>query len=315
MNRWKLAIFASGFLALGVVGFLLVGPGSSRRSVVVDLDERMPIERTARQVGQEGPRAAIRFGFDLRASPSEDARQYLPFLHYLEHATGLSLKLVFTSEGERLYNKLGRGEVDIAAVGAVSFVKAQETYGAIPLVRGLNAKNKAEYRSMIVVAPDGPIANFSQLRGKRYAFGSVDSTQGHIIPRIMLLSQGIDLKDLASYEYTGSHQNCANAVISARLDACGMQDTMAESLARLGRVRILKTSVYFPSSGVAANKELAPEIREKIKRALIEFDPTGRDQESLYNWDRTEMPNGFVSAKIDDYAELRAWMIRLGLLS
>ena len=36
------------------------------------------------------------FGFDLRASPQEDARQYLPFLAYLEKTTGYKFKLQFT---------------------------------------------------------------------------------------------------------------------------------------------------------------------------------------------------------------------------
>lgn len=315
MNRWRLVVFIAGLVILGVAGFLLVGPDYLHRQVVVDFEERIPIGHAGQQVEQDVVHAAIKFGFDLRASPSEDARQYLPFLRYLEHATGLSFKLVFASEGEALYDKLGRGAIDIAAVGAVSFIKAQEKYGAIPLVRGLNSENEAEYRSVIVVAPDSPITNSSQLRGKRFAFGSMDSTQGHIIPRIMLLSRDIDLNDLASHEYTGSHQNCANMVISGRFDACGMQDTMAQSLARQGRVRILQASELFPSSGIAANKKLAPDVLEKIRRALIEFEPTGRNQEGLYHWDRTEMPNGFVAAEKDDYSNLSAWMIRLGLVS
>lgn len=311
MKGWIVAV---GLLALGVLGFLLTGP-SSFRQPVVDLDERTPTEQTSQHVELAVTRPAIKFGFDLRASPSEDARQYLPFLEYLERKTGLSFKLIFTSKNERLHELLGRGEVDIAAVGAVSFIRAQEAYGVVPLVRGLNAANKAEYRSAIVVATDSPISTLSQLRGKSFAFGSVDSTQGHIIPRIMLLSQGLGLNDLASHEYTGSHQSCANAVISGRLDACGMQDTMAESLARQGRLRILFTSEPFPSSGIAANERLAPEILKKIKKALIEFDPTGRDQEGLYHWRRTEMPNGFIITNQGDYADLRAWMIRLGLAS
>jgi len=35
---------------------------------------------------------------------------------------------------------------------------------------------------------------------------------------------------------------------------------------------------------------------------------------ALYNWDKTEMPNGFQEAQDADYAELRLWSKKLGLL-
>ena len=48
-----------------------------------------------------------------------------------------------------------------------------------------------------------------------------------IIPRISLLEQGVALEDLARYEFTGSHRNCAKAMLSGRFEACAIQDTMA----------------------------------------------------------------------------------------
>ena len=48
----------------------------------------------------------------------------------------------------------------------------------------------------------------------------MSSTQGHIIPRIILSEYGILLKDLAGYEYTGSHAKCATAVAASTGSAC-----------------------------------------------------------------------------------------------
>lgn len=314
MKLWKMTAAATLFAAV-LGAFFVFRPWSTPPVPVVNFDKRIPTGQIKQTGAQKQARQFIKFGFDLRASPEEDARQYLPFLKYLERATGFQFKLVFTKENERLADALGRGQVDIAAVGAVSFIRAQESYGAIPLVRGLNAENKAEYRSAIVVAPDSPITSLPQLRGKSFAFGSVDSTQGHIIPRIVLRDNELALDDMARHEYTGSHQSCANVVVSGSFHACGMQDTMALALARQGKLRILHISDYFPSSGIAARKTLDPAVREKIVRALIEFEPTGRHQDGLYYWARTEMPNGFVAAKPGDYAKLRDWVVKLGLLN
>jgi phosphonate transport system substrate-binding protein len=253
------------------------------------------------------------FGFDLRSSPQEDARQYLSFLRYLEKTTGYKFKLRITPRGGNIVDDLGLGVVHFAAIGAGSYIEARTRYGIIPLVRGLNTLGKAEYQSVIVVVPESPIRKVKDLLGKRIAFGSVTSTQGHLIPRAILSEHGVALSDLAGYEFFGSHHDCANAVISRLADACGMQDTMGRELENLGMVRIIHTSKYYPSSGIAADKHVNPEVIGKIRQALLDFQPTGKDSEGLYNWDLTEMPLGFVLAKEEDYSELMALGLKMGI--
>jgi phosphonate transport system substrate-binding protein len=253
------------------------------------------------------------FSFDLRSSPQEDARQYIPFLSYLEKTTGYKFTLRFTPKDCNIVDCLGSGDVDFAAIGAGSYIESRARYNVIPLVRGLNSLGKAEYQSVIVVVPDSPLRKIEDLRGKRVAFGSTTSTQGHLIPRIILSEHGIELEDLTGHEFFGSHHDCANAVISHLADACGMQDTMGRELEKQGMVRIIHTSRYYPSSGIAANKDVNPEVIGKIRQALLDFQPTGKDAEGLHNWNRTEMPLGFTLAKDEDYSELREWGLRLGV--
>lgn len=90
-----------------------------------------------------------------------------------------------------------------------------------------------------------------------------------------------------------------------------MQDTMAKIMANQGLVRIIHTSNYYPSSGIAANHDVPAEIVNKVKQALLNFKPQGKDKKGLYNWERTEMPLGFTTANIDDYKELRKWSTQL----
>ena len=258
---------------------------------------------------------AIYFGFDLRASPQEDARQYLPFLEYLQETTGYQFKLKFTPANSSIIDELGRGHVQFAAIGADTYLKAHETYGVVSLVRGKNQLNEANYRSMIVVSPDSAIKSIQDIKNKSFAFGNINSTQGHLIPRIIMSENNITLNDLAKYEYTGSHRNCANAVITKKYDACGLQDTMALALSENGQVKIIHNSRYYPSSGIAANANVDKEVLNNILNALIKFDPLNKHKSKLYNWHKTEMPKGFEIAKPSDYAELREWSIKLGVLN
>jgi len=302
-----------GVLILGAIVFLS-GCDSGGERKEIDLSARISNADLRKLAQAKKDADVLWFGFDLRAGPKEDARQYIPFLKYLERSTGYRFNLRFTPKGGSIANELGRGVVQFAAVGAGTYILAHAKYGVIPVVRGLNSQGKAQYRSVIVVRPDSPIRKIEDLRGKNFAFGSITSTQGYLIPGIILLKHGITLRDLGSYRFTGSHRNCANAVISHRFDACGMQDTMAKKLAKEGLLRIIYTSKPYPSSGIAANRDVPSVVLSRVKQALLDFQPKGRDAAGLYNWDMTEMPRGFIEAHDGDYAELRKWAKKIGYI-
>ncbi len=296
---------------------LLLGACDSsqrRTNAEFDLNDRIDDTELLQHQPRQEKDNIFYFGFDLRASPQEDARQYLPFLQYLETATGYRFRLHFTPKNSNIVEELGNNRVQFAALGAASFLQLQARYGAIPLVRGINSEGKAEYRSVFVVRPESGIKTIKDIKGKRLAFGSRLSTQGYLIPCIILAKHGIGLDELAFYDFTGSHQNCADAVVSGKFDVCGMQDTMGRNMEQQGLLRIIYTSDYYPSSGIATNKAVPARVRARVKQALLEFDPQGKHNPTLYHWERTEMPLGFVAAKRDDYRELRYWMIKLGLI-
>lgn len=301
------------FLLAGLSCFLLVACDKIDDAYQYDLDDKV----TNPGIDTKQPLEAkntYRFGFDLRSSPQEDARQYLPFLEYLEQETGLKFKLHFSSNKTDISDELGNNQVQFAAIGAVSFIKAKQKYDVVPLVRGLNENIRAEYQSMLVVGVNSTIKNISQVKGKRFAFGSMTSTQGHLIPRIILDKAGLTLNSLATYRYSGSHQGCANAVISNSADVCGMQDTMAKKMEKNGLLKIIHKSDFYPSSGIVASGKVPEEIRNRVKLAMLKFDPKKKHSKSLYNWHTTEMPLGFVEAKTEDYVDLKKWAIQFGFI-
>lgn len=254
------------------------------------------------------------FGFNLRASPQEDTAQYLPFLDYLEKATGYHFKLHFTPKGSTAADELGENKTQFAAIGATSFLYAESRYGVTLLARGINPEGKAKYQSIFVVKPSSTINSIKDIKNHKLAFGSADSTQGHLIPRIMLAEHGIALDSLQAYGYTGSHQNCAESVVSGKYDICGMQDQLAKKLAADGIIKIIHYSREYPSSGIVANQFVPKEVMQRVKQALLDFKPQGGNSQNLYHWNRTEMAKGFISANDTDYDDLRRWSIQLGFL-
>lgn len=302
-------------IVLFLLSFILISCDSTDNVPVqhVDSSDRLSDLELQLKQKQKQPNTYY-FGFDLRASPQEDAAQYLPFLSYLEDATGYHFKIHFTPKSSTSADDLGLNKTQFSAMGATSYLYAQSRYGAISIARGLNKQGKAEYQSVFVVKPKSPVRSIKDIAGKKLAFGSRNSTQGHLIPRIMLTENGISLTDLNSYSYTGSHQNCAEAVVSDNYDVCGMQDQLAKNLVAEGLLEIIHSSRYYPSSGIVVNKSVPVDVVARVKQALLDFDPQGKHSHGLYHWDKTEMPSGFVTTRKSDYLELRQWLIRLGFL-
>jgi len=310
-SRWQ----TCRIIILLVSTLLIVSCDSKNNEVKHDLDDLISIPKTTEQNSRVNKENTFNFGFDLRASPQEDARQYLPFLNYLEKETGYRFKFHFTSKAHNIVDELGKNHVQFAAIGATSLILANRQYGVIPVVRGLNLQNKAEYQSFFVVLPSSKIQHLADISGKHFAFGSRSSTQGYLIPRIVLSKSEIELESFASITFTGSHVNCANSVISGRKDVCAMQDTMARSMVKQGLLRTIHTSDYYPSSGIAANKDVPKEVLKKVRKALLDFKPKGKDMVDLYNWDKTEMPLGFVEANMSDYDDLYKWSVSFNFIS
>ncbi len=253
-------------------------------------------------------------GFDRRLEPSEDVKMYMPLLNYLERQTGYKFKLRVFPQDVDIAREMEQKQIQFAIIGPLSLLRA-EKYGAKSLVIGITENGTSSYRAMIVTQPGSPIKTIRDLRGRTMAFGARTSTQGYLIPRIMLAQAGLNLSDLASFESFQSHADAANAVLSGRFDAAALQDTLAEKLAAQGLVRIVETSAYYPCSGVSVAQGVNPVVMATVQKALLEFDPQGKDRIPLYQWDKSEMPKGFSTIEGDPYAVLRPWAERFGLVN
>ncbi len=254
------------------------------------------------------------WGFDRRLEPKEDIRMNASLLRWLERQTGLRFRLRMAPRGQSVADEICAGRVHFGIVGTVTYLQAYHRCGARILVRGRNREGQDTYRAAIVVPPDSPIRDLADLRGRSFAFGSPNSTQGHLIPRLMLQRAGLTLHDLRAYAFHDSHAATANAVISGRYDAGGLQDTLALALAERGLVRILVLSEPYPSSGIIAGPGVPEKTAQMVREALLTLDPVGRDRAFLYHWERSEMPLGFAPARDEEYADLY-WIAReIGLL-
>jgi len=86
---------------------------------------------------------------------------------------------------------------------------------------GLDSVDLQRTELLSLHAPISDITRIEDIKNRSFAFGSFYSTQGHLIPKIMLEKVGIKIGDLKKYAYLGSHKACAQAVIAGLFDAGG----------------------------------------------------------------------------------------------
>jgi ABC-type phosphate/phosphonate transport system substrate-binding protein len=114
------------------IALVLTSCDSGNNVVGHDLDDVVDTSKLPQQHIPQQEKNIFYFGFDLRASPQEDARQYLSFLHYLEKKTGYKFKLRFNGKGHSIIDELGQNKIQFASIGAESFIRAHYKYGGYP---------------------------------------------------------------------------------------------------------------------------------------------------------------------------------------
>ncbi|HET9035259.1 MAG TPA: phosphate/phosphite/phosphonate ABC transporter substrate-binding protein [Myxococcaceae bacterium] len=245
--------------------------------------------------------------------PSGMLRDAKPFVAYLEAATGREVKLTIPQAYAAVVEAMVRGQVDLGHFGGFTFVQANRHAGAIPLVQ--RARDR-RFHSKFITAHDD-VRSFADLKGKRFAFGDVDSTSGHLMPAYFMRMGGVDSAVIDRAVYTGRHDATALAVSERRVDAGALDEMVWDRLIQEGRidparVRVFWTTPAFCDDVWAVRKDLDLGLTRKILDAFFELDPARPEHRPILEVLSTQ--GRYVAVDARAYAELRAAARREGLL-
>jgi phosphonate transport system substrate-binding protein len=249
----------------------------------------------------------VYFGVIPRYNPMIMYRSYQPIMDYLTENTPYRFELKLSRDYSDAVRMLQKGETQVTSLGDVTFVEAQQGFGATPILKPLNSQGEPFYTSIIIVREDSPIETVADLKGKSFAFSSHHSTSGNLIPRYYLYRRGISLFDFSSYYNFDSHDAVAKAVLKGKVDAGAVKDVVAHRHKEHG-LRYLAISEPIPSVPLVVRRDAPPEFIAHLKRALLAINPADPAQrERMKNWD-PEFRNGFVEASEKDYASIYQMM-------
>ncbi|HQT26354.1 MAG TPA: phosphate/phosphite/phosphonate ABC transporter substrate-binding protein [Burkholderiales bacterium] len=235
-----------------------------------------------------------------------------PLQHYLEKELGIPVKLIIPTSYSATVEGLGNGSLDVAYFGGLTFVKAHVRYGAVPLVQ---RDIDRQFHALFITKKGSKINSIADLKGKRFCFGDINSTSGHLFPYLAMKKAGIiPDTDLKSYRYTGSHAATAQAVAAGVCDAGSLDGTVYKTMIAEGKIPGSEMKVFYVTPAFAdyvwaARKDLPRGLEQKFSEALLRLKP-GRDDKIL----AILRGNHFVNASDPEYAQVETVAKELGLM-
>ncbi len=256
----------------------------------------------------------IRIGMVPDAGATQvSVEEKAPLRAYLEKAIGEPVELVIPTSYNATVEGLGNASLDIAYLGGLTYVKAHARYGVVPLVQ---REEDQQFHSLFITPADAPIRSLADLRGKRFAFGDINSTSGHMFPYLAMSKAGVDPEKDLSYRYTGSHAATVKAVEAGAVDAGATDETVFREMTRDGKADPAKLRVFYTTPAFVdyvwvARKGLDPGVRAAIAKAFTALASGHGDDDKILAILRGKR---FVPAGDAEYDQVRVIAGRLGLL-
>ena len=189
--------------------------------------------------------------------------------------TGLKIVANVGTDFSAVREAMGAEKAHIGWLNTFNYVLAAEKYDVdVGLVT--SRFGTTSYKGQIIVRADSGIESLEDLKGKVMCWVEPSSTSGYIIPRIMLMANGIQDSDFAQTVEAGSHNNVVAAVYNGDCDAGATYSDARSSIEEdypdvKDVVAVLATTVDIPNDNVAFSKDLDADVRAKIVAALLEI--------------------------------------------
>lgn len=261
--------------------------------------------------GHASSEEGLTFGFLPYLAPSELFNKYTPLVDYLSAEVGHSIVIKVAKTYEEHIERIGKDQLDIAFLGGAPYVKMVGRYGQKPLLARYEIRNEPSFHGVIFVADKSPLQNLSDLAGKRFAFGAMDSTLTTLVPIYMLKQVGIELSELAGYEFLKNQQNVVFGVLLGDYAAGSSALEVFEEYRQKG-IRSVAVSPPVSTHLLVTRQTLPLALIEKLRAALYSLKGKAAKDTILpaISHDLT----GFVKVQDTDYDSLRTILKEVGVV-
>ncbi len=199
---------------------------------------------------------------------------HAPMIHYLGEKLGVTIRIRYEKDYARILQLFKEGKADLVQFGPLPYVTLKKEYArALPLAIMNEADGRPFYTCALVTSFDGP-QSVKDIDSP-LALTQFSSTCGYLAASLLLKKQKLDIEKLG-YEYLGTHENVALAVVRGEFKAGGMKTAVARRYENL-TLKVLQETLPFPGFAIVGNTvTLTPEQIERIRDILLQAPPEVR---------------------------------------
>ncbi|OHC28341.1 MAG: putative selenate ABC transporter substrate-binding protein [Pseudomonadales bacterium RIFCSPHIGHO2_02_FULL_60_43] len=234
-------------------------------------------------------------------APTELLRKFKPLGAYLEQQLGMKVEFTPVADYPAVVEALATDRLDLAWLGGFTFVQVRlKTGNAIPLVQ---REQDAQFTSKFITAnPD--VTSLADLKDKTFAFGSVSSTSGSLMPRYFMLQDGIKPEShFSRVGYSGAHDATAAWVQAGKVDGGVLNASVWDKLVASGKVdsnkvKVFATTPTYYDYNWTVRGTLDPALAEKIKAAFLALDPANPEHKAILD---LQAASRFIETSPENY--------------
>ncbi len=247
-------------------------------------------------------------------APTELLRKFKPLGAYLEQQLGMKVEFMPVADYPAVVEAIAADRIDLAWLGGFTFVQTRlKTGNAIPLVQ---REQDAVFTSKFI-SSDPAVKSLADLKGKTFAFGSVSSTSGSLMPRYFMQQDKIVPETYFSrVAFSGAHDATAAWVEAGKVDAGVLNASVWDKLVAAGKVDTKKVHVFattptYYDYNWTVRGSLDPELAGKIKAAFLALDPAKPEHKAILD---LQAASRFIETKPENYQGIEEAARAAGLL-
>ncbi len=224
----------------------------------------------------------INFGVIPTAGSTTMKETFGGLTRYLEEKLGIKVNLQLAGDYAGVITAMQHKHIHIAYLGPKSYVEAAKRAGAEVVAVEVDAESGLPgYYGMIITKKDSGLKSLEDIKGKKWAFTSSQSTSGTLVPTVMFMKKGIKpTKYFSKVLYSGGHEASILSVKAGKVDAASTNNL--DFNRGLGRTwnkddfNIIWKSDLIPGSPMSVRSDLPESLKMAVKGAFISYnDPVG----------------------------------------
>ena len=204
----------------------------------------------------------------------------------LQKETGLHFKTSVATSYAAVIEAMGAGKVDVGWLATFSYVLAKDKYD-VELLLIVKRFGSPFYRGQIMVRAGSGINSLSDLEGKSFAFVDPASSSGHLYPKALLVSKGLDPKKFfGKSRFAGSHNAVVLSIYKGEVDGGAAYDGSRAAVANIypdvfKKIKVLAYTKEIPNDTVSVRKELPVNLKVRLRKGLKKISRSAKGSKVL----------------------------------